>query len=92
MNQIGTGCVYVVFVATNLKASIDTWYVMKVEYYILILFVPLVCIMSIKRLSLLAPFTIFATFICVTGTFSYSSFCVLIYFLSDEFIIQQKTT
>lgn len=68
MNQIGTSCVYVVFVATNLKESIDTWYVMEVEYYILILFIPLVSIMSIQRLNVLAPFTIFATLICVSGT------------------------
>ncbi|XP_055320833.1 proton-coupled amino acid transporter-like protein CG1139 [Sitodiplosis mosellana] len=67
INQIGIGCVYVVFVSTNLKTFTDSWYTIRVEYYILMLFVPLFAVMLIRNLNALAPFTIFATVICCTA-------------------------
>lgn len=67
--QLGICCVYVLFVAVNIKSICDEFTTTKisVELYMLMTFVPFVLINSIRNLKLLAPWSTVAnvlTFIC----------------------------
>nr|CAD7445234.1 unnamed protein product [Timema bartmani] len=66
--QLGICCVYIVFVATNIKQVGDKYYrEMNVKIYMLILLGPLILINYIRNLKLLAPFSIFANIITFVG-------------------------
>nr|CAD7265040.1 unnamed protein product [Timema shepardi] len=66
--QLGICCVYIVFVATNIKQVGDKYYrEMDVKIYMLILLGPLILINYIRNLKLLAPFSVFANIITFVG-------------------------
>ncbi|KAJ8919645.1 hypothetical protein NQ315_006172 [Exocentrus adspersus] len=64
--QLGICCVYVVFVAVNLKAVIDEYTrptELSLTIYMICLFVPFVFIICVRNLKLLAPFSVVANII-----------------------------
>lgn len=65
--QLGICCVYIVFVARNIKEFVDQWYKLEVEYYCLILLLPLILLNCIRNLKLLAPFSTLANVITFIG-------------------------
>lgn len=74
--QLGICCVYVVFVAVNVKAVADE-YITKydVKIYILASFVPFVLMLCVRNLKLLAPFSTAANIITL------ASFGVVCYYV-----------
>lgn len=67
--QLGICCVYIVFVAKNIKVFVDQWYELEVEYYCLILLLPLILLNCIRNLKLLAPFSTLANVITFIGSY-----------------------
>lgn len=65
--QLGICCVYIVFVAKNIKELVDVWYKLELEYYILMLLLPLIALNCIRNLKLLAPFSTVANIITFVG-------------------------
>ncbi|XP_031641119.1 proton-coupled amino acid transporter-like protein CG1139 [Contarinia nasturtii] len=65
--QLGICCVYIVFVAKNIKEFVDVWYELDVEYYMLILLLPLILLNCIRNLKVLAPFSTLANAITFIG-------------------------
>lgn len=65
--QLGIGCVYIVFIANNMKAIFDPYHVMSVEIHMLIILAPLIALNCIKTLKFLAPFSTFANIITFVG-------------------------
>ncbi|XP_012272958.1 proton-coupled amino acid transporter-like protein CG1139 [Orussus abietinus] len=66
--QLGICCVYIVFVATNIKQVADEyWSPLSVEVHMLILLVPLILINYIRNLKVLAPFSTLANVITFIG-------------------------
>lgn len=63
--QLGTCCVYVVFVASNIKSIVDTVYETNVDVRLcmIIILVPLILINWVRQLKYLAPFSTLANFI-----------------------------
>ncbi|XP_067003585.1 proton-coupled amino acid transporter-like protein CG1139 [Anabrus simplex] len=76
--QLGTCCVYVVFVATNIQAVMDQYVgEIDVRIYMLILLLPLILINWVRNLKLLAPFSTLANILTLVG------FGITIYYLFD---------
>lgn len=68
--QLGICCVYIVFVAKNVKEFTDEYTNnMAIEYYMLILLVPLILLNCIRNLKLLAPFSTLANVITFIGSY-----------------------
>ncbi|GAB1868901.1 Proton-coupled amino acid transporter 1 [Camponotus japonicus] len=66
--QLGICCVYIVFVATNIKQVTDYyWKPLDVSTHMLILLLPLILINYIRNLKLLAPFSTLANLITLVG-------------------------
>lgn len=66
--QLGICCVYIVFVAKNVKDVADfCGFNISVELHMVILLIPLVLINSIRNLKVLAPFSQFANIITFVG-------------------------
>ncbi|XP_072743747.1 proton-coupled amino acid transporter-like protein acs [Anoplolepis gracilipes] len=66
--QLGICCVYIVFVATNIKQVTDYyWIPLEVSTHMFILLIPLVLINYIRNLKLLAPFSTLANLITLVG-------------------------
>lgn len=66
--QIGICCVYIVFVATNIKQIVDHYLVeLDVKIHMAILIIPFLAIYSIRNLKLLAPFSQFANILTFIG-------------------------
>uniref|UniRef100_A0A6P7GCN1 Proton-coupled amino acid transporter-like protein CG1139 isoform X2 n=1 Tax=Diabrotica virgifera virgifera TaxID=50390 RepID=A0A6P7GCN1_DIAVI len=63
--QVGTCCVYVVFIAVNIKFVGDQYTDPHIAYayYVLMFFIPLLAIMMVKNLKYFAPFSHFANFV-----------------------------
>lgn len=78
--QLGTCCVYVVFVSSNIKAIAD--YYMETEtdvrLYMLIILLPLILINWVRNLKFLAPFSTLANFITLI------SFGIILYYIFRE--------
>lgn len=66
--QLGVCCVYIVFVATNVKQIVDYyWIELDVKIHMVILLIPLILLICIRNLKLLAPFSQFANVITFVG-------------------------
>lgn len=74
--QLGTCCVYVVFIATNIKDVLDIYMgETNIRLYMLMFLLPLILINWVRNLKYLAPFSTVANAITVV------SFAVIIYYL-----------
>ncbi|XP_058816791.1 proton-coupled amino acid transporter-like protein pathetic isoform X1 [Topomyia yanbarensis] len=69
LDLLGCCCIYIVFVATNVKQVVDyyTHSHLDVRYYILVSLVPLICINLIRKLKYLTPFSMIANILIGTG-------------------------
>lgn len=77
--QLGICCVYIVFVATNVKQLVDYYATeLSIEVHMVILLMPLILINSIRNLKLLAPFSQFANVITFIG------FGIIVYYVVQE--------
>lgn len=65
--QLGICCVYIVFVATNVKQLVDIYLNLDVKIHCMILLVPLIGINMIRNLKILAPFSTMANLITFVG-------------------------
>ncbi|XP_011864105.1 PREDICTED: proton-coupled amino acid transporter 1-like isoform X2 [Vollenhovia emeryi] len=66
--QLGICCVYIVFVATNVKQVTDQyWEPLAISTHMFILLIPLILINYIRNLKLLAPFSTIANLITFVG-------------------------
>lgn len=78
--QLGTCCVYVVFVASNIKSIVDAVYETNVDVRLcmIIILIPLILINWVRELKYLAPFSTLANFITMV------SFAIICYYLFRE--------
>lgn len=78
--QLGICCVYIVFVAKNIKAVADEYTTndFTLTQYILMSFIPFVLINCIRNLKLLAPFSTLANVI------TFASFGVVCYYVFQD--------
>lgn len=78
--QLGTCCVYVVFVASNIKSVADFYMdePADVRMYMLIILLPLILINWVRNLKYLAPFSTFANAVTMV------SFGIICYYLFRE--------
>lgn len=67
--QLGTCCVYVVFVASNIKEVVDEYVnpPLDVRVYMILLLLPLILINWVRNLKYLAPFTTLANILTFIG-------------------------
>ncbi|XP_061707880.1 proton-coupled amino acid transporter-like protein CG1139 [Cydia pomonella] len=65
--QLGICCVYIVFIAENIKAMVDDYYEMKVTTHMVIILGPLIAFNCIPNLKILAPFSTLANLITFVG-------------------------
>ncbi|CAG9558030.1 unnamed protein product [Danaus chrysippus] len=65
--QLGICCVYIVFIADNIKRVCDPYYNMAVELHMLIILLPLIAFNLIPSLKLLAPFSALANVMTFVG-------------------------
>lgn len=73
--QMGTCCVYIVFIARNLQSGLSTFVTWDLNIYIAILLLPLILVNYIRNLKFLAPFSTLANIIIFTG------FAIMLYFI-----------
>ncbi|XP_059490178.1 proton-coupled amino acid transporter-like protein CG1139 [Neocloeon triangulifer] len=67
--QLGICCVYIVFVASNIKEVVDVYWVPEhdVRWYMLALLLPLILLNYVRNLKLLAPFSTVANLLTFVG-------------------------
>lgn len=66
--QLGICCVYIVFVAKNVKHLIDHYFFdIDIKLHMVFLLIPLIGLICIRNLKLLAPFSQFANIITFVG-------------------------
>ncbi|XP_045783865.1 proton-coupled amino acid transporter-like protein CG1139 [Maniola jurtina] len=65
--QLGICCVYIVFIADNIKKVVDPYYQMAVEIHMLIILGPLIAFNLIPSLKMLAPFSALANVLTFVG-------------------------
>ncbi|XP_039763928.1 proton-coupled amino acid transporter-like protein CG1139 isoform X2 [Pararge aegeria] len=65
--QLGICCVYIVFIADNIKKVVDPYYDMDVEVHMLIILGPLIAFNLIPSLKMLAPFSALANVMTFVG-------------------------
>lgn len=78
--QLGTCCVYVVFVASNIKSILDLYLEEKtdVRLIMLIILLPLILINWVRNLKYLAPFSTLANLVTMV------SFAIILYYIFRE--------
>lgn len=78
--QLGTCCVYVVFVSTNIKSILDLYLeeVTDVRLVMLVILLPLILINWVRNLKYLAPFSTIANLITMV------SFGIILYYIFRE--------
>lgn len=73
--QMGTCCVYLVFISKNLQLGLSTYFNLELEIYMAILLLPLILVNYIKNLKFLAPFSTLANAIMFAG------FAIILYYI-----------
>ncbi|KAI5700543.1 hypothetical protein M8J75_000277 [Diaphorina citri] len=77
--ELGASCIYVIFVAGNLKAVADQYYGdHDIRFYMLLIFFPILLLCWIRNLKLLAPFSTLATAITI------ASFGITLYYVFTD--------
>lgn len=78
--QLGTCCVYVVFVSRNIKEVVDEYHETKldVRLYMVMLLLPLILINWVRNLKLLAPFSTLANLLTFIG------FGITLYYILND--------
>lgn len=77
--QLGTCCVYVVFISSNIKSVADMYIMdLDIEIYMVIFLLPLILINWIRNLKHLAPFSTVANGVTVI------SFGIILYYIIRE--------
>lgn len=77
--QLGTCCVYTVFIATNLQLALKSYVSdIDVRLYMLAILLPLILVNWIRSLKLLAPLSTIANFITL------ASFGIILYYIFRE--------
>ncbi|XP_054276302.1 proton-coupled amino acid transporter-like protein CG1139 [Macrosteles quadrilineatus] len=77
--QVGSCCIYYVFVASNIKAVADEYVEpIDVRIYMCFLLIPFILINCIRNLKLLAPFSTAANFVTVI------SFAIIAYYMLTD--------
>ncbi|EFN83214.1 Proton-coupled amino acid transporter 1 [Harpegnathos saltator] len=76
--QMGTCCVYVVFIASNLHLALKTWIDLDLKVYMAIILLPLILVNYIRNLKFLAPFSTLANILMFTG------FAIILYYIFRE--------
>lgn len=77
--QLGSCCVYTVFIATNLQTALDTYVSdIDVRLYMLAILLPLILVNWIRNLKFLAPCSTVANFI------TFISFGIILYYIFRE--------
>ncbi|EZA48332.1 hypothetical protein DMN91_008531 [Ooceraea biroi] len=76
--QMGTCCVYLVFISKNLQLGLSKFIELEVEIYMAILLLPLILINYIRNLKFLAPFSTIANAIMFAG------FAIILYYIFRE--------
>ncbi|KAI8440387.1 hypothetical protein MSG28_001715 [Choristoneura fumiferana] len=85
---VGVCCIFTVLIADSIKQLLDTYYpvvILPVQYYCLILLVPLSIMTQIRHLKWLAPFSLLANILLV-ATFG----ICLYYIFKDKISIEGK--
>ncbi|XP_028163880.1 proton-coupled amino acid transporter-like protein pathetic [Ostrinia furnacalis] len=85
---IGVCCIFTVLIADSIKQLFDTYFpvfILPVQYYCLIIMVPLCLMVQIRHLKYLAPFSLVANVLLVT------TFAICLYYIfKDEINYQDK--
>ncbi|KAH0948889.1 hypothetical protein HN011_005914 [Eciton burchellii] len=76
--QMGTCCVYLVFISENLRLGLASFITMDLKIYMTILLLPLIFINYIRNLKFLAPFSTIANAIMFSG------FAIILYYIFRE--------
>ncbi|GJQ79448.1 hypothetical protein Trydic_g16306 [Trypoxylus dichotomus] len=77
--QLGTCCVYIVFISENVKSVVDAYDTeLHLEIYMLIILLPLILLNYIRNLKYLAPFSTGANFI------TFVSFGFILYYIIHD--------
>ncbi|KAK4872816.1 hypothetical protein RN001_014845 [Aquatica leii] len=78
--QLGICCVYVIFVAVNVKKLVDEYLPepMALELYTLILLAPFILILSVPNLKWLAPFSF------ISNLLTFGSFGIILYYVFSD--------
>ncbi|XP_018405198.1 PREDICTED: proton-coupled amino acid transporter-like protein CG1139 [Cyphomyrmex costatus] len=76
--QMGTCCVYLVFIARNLQSGLSPYFTMDLEKYMAILLLPLILVNYIRNLKFLAPFSTLANVIMLAGI------AIILYYIFRE--------
>lgn len=86
--ELGANCIYIIFVASNLKAVFDHYYgEHHIQLYIALIFLPLLLLCWIRNLKYLAPFSAFASAVTII------SFGIVLYYVfTDIPALKERTT
>lgn len=76
--QMGTCCVYIVFISKNLNSGLSSFVTLDLKAYMAIALLPLILVNYIRNLKFLAPFSTLANIIMFTGI------AIILYFIFRE--------
>ncbi|RVE48927.1 hypothetical protein evm_006389 [Chilo suppressalis] len=80
LTYIGVCCIFTILIADSIKQLFDTYYpiaILPVEYYCLILLVPICLMCQIRHLKYLAPFSLLANILLLT------TFIICLYYIFE---------
>ncbi|XP_075972274.1 proton-coupled amino acid transporter-like protein pathetic [Anticarsia gemmatalis] len=85
---VGVCCIFTVLIATSIKQLLDAYvasFILSIEYYCLILIVPLCLMVQIRHLKFLAPFSLMANIML------FATFAICLYYIfGDKITIADK--